>query len=89
VLHQRLLPKQTKRLLASLSQHQPKDYELSDEDYNCESDVDLHRNHNRLRIVEVDSNLDDDQVSDYVAMRLAKARELAMQAYYTKYGKTA
>jgi hypothetical protein len=83
VLHQRLLPKQTKRLLLSLPQLQPSNFELDDEGYDYESDIELHRSYSRPRLVEVD--LDNDEVSDYVAMRLARARERAMQAYYEKW----
>jgi hypothetical protein len=84
VLHQRLLPKQTKRLLLSLPQLQPSNFELDDEDYDVGIDeIDLHRGYNRPKLVTVD--LDDDEVSDYVAMRLALAREKAMKAYREKW----
>jgi hypothetical protein len=83
VLHQRLLPKQTKRLLASLPQLQPSNFELDDEGLDLDPGLDLYRNYNRLRIVTVE--LDDDEVSDYVATRLALAREKAMQAYREKW----
>ena len=88
---QHLLPKQTKRLLLSLPpQYLLSNFELDDED--CEGgidDTDFHRGYNRPRLVTVDFDEDDDEVSDYVATRLAQAREKAMQAYYSKYGKTA
>jgi hypothetical protein len=84
-LHQRLLPKQTKRLLLSLPQLQLSNFELDDEDYDIETDVELHRSYNRPRLVEVNLEEDDDEVSDYVAMRLALAREKAMKAYYEKW----
>jgi hypothetical protein len=83
VLHQRLLPKQTKRLLLSLPQHQPSNFELDDEDIDLDPELDLYRNYNRLRLVTVD--LDDDEVSDYVAQRLQIAREKAMMAYKEKW----
>jgi hypothetical protein len=83
VLHQRLLSKQTKRLLASLPQRQLSNLELTDEGYDSETEVELYRSYNRFRLVTVD--LDDDEVSDYVAIRLALAREKAMQAYRKKW----
>lgn len=73
-----------RRLLASLSQHQPSNFELDNEVCDVESDVELHRSYCKPKLVTVD--LDDDEVSDYVAMRLALAREKAMQAYYEKWG---
>jgi hypothetical protein len=86
VLHPRLLSKQTKRLLQSLPQHRPSNFELTDEDCDTETDTDLHRSYGRPRLVIVESEDDDDEVSEYVAARLAQARELAMQAYRAKWG---
>jgi hypothetical protein len=87
VLHPRLLSKQTKRLLQSLPQHQPSNFELTDEDCETETDTDLHRSYARPRLVITElEDEEDDEVSDYVAARLAQARELAMQAYRTKWG---
>jgi hypothetical protein len=89
VLHQpqlrRLLPKPTKRLLVSLlPQYQPSNFEVEDEDYDGGSDdIDLHRGYNRPKIITVD--LDDDDVSDYVAQRLQLARERALEAYREKW----
>jgi hypothetical protein len=81
---QHLLSKQTKRLLLSLPQHQLSNFELDDEDYDGGSDdIDLHRGYTRPRLITVD--LDNDDVSDYVARRLALAREKAMRAYYEKW----
>jgi hypothetical protein len=85
VLHQRLLSKQTKRLLLSLPQLQPSNFELCDEGYDSENEVELHRSYNRPRLITVDFNENDDEVSDYVATRLALAREKAMQAYREKW----
>jgi hypothetical protein len=83
-LHQRLLSKQTKRLLLSLPQHQLSNFEFDDEDYDTGSDeIDLHRSYNRPRLVVVD--FDNDEVSDYVAQRLQIARERALQAYREKW----
>jgi hypothetical protein len=86
---QHLLSNQTKRLLLSLPQLQLSNFELDDKELELDPEVDLYHNYNRLRIVTVDLDEEDDQVSDYVATRLAQAREKAMQAYYSKYGKTA
>lgn len=70
--------------MLSLPQHQLSNLELDDEDYGGGSDdIDLHRGYNRPRLVTVD--LDNDEVSDYVAQRLAIAREKAMQAYREKW----
>ena len=57
---------------------------MNDED--CEGgsdDIDLHRGYNRPRLVTVD--LDNDDVSDYVALRLQTAREKALMAYKEKW----
>jgi hypothetical protein len=86
---QHLLSNQTKRLLLSLPQLQLSNFELDDEELELDPELDLYHNYNRLRIVTVDLDEEDDQVNDYVATRLAQAREKAMQAYYSKYGKTA
>jgi len=78
---QHLLPKQTKRLLLSLPLS---NFELDDEDYDGGSDdIDLHRGYNRPRLITVD--LDNDDVSEYVALRLQIARERALQAYREKW----
>jgi hypothetical protein len=82
-LRQHLLPKQTKRLLLSLPQLQPSNLELDDEDLDIDPELDLHRSYYRPRLVTVDLN--DDEVSDYVATKLALAREKAMQAYREKW----
>jgi hypothetical protein len=83
VLHQRLLSKQTKRLLASLPQLQLSNFELDDEGLDLDPELDLHRSYNRPRLVVVD--FDNDDVSDYVALRLAIAREKALKAYREKW----
>jgi hypothetical protein len=83
-LRQRLLSKQTKRLLASLPQLQPSNFELNDDELDLDPELDLHRSYIRPRLITVDLD-DDDEVSDYVAIRLAIAREKAMQAYREKW----
>lgn len=76
-----------KRLLLSLPQHQPSNFELSDEDCDTETEADLHRSYGRPRLVITELEDDeDDEVSEYVAGRLEQARELAMQAYRAKWG---
>jgi hypothetical protein len=88
VLHQpqlqHLLPKQTKRLLLSLPQLQLSNFEFDEEDYDVGiDDIDLHRGYSRPKLIIVD--LDSDDVSDYVAIRLAIAREKALRAYREKW----
>jgi len=69
--------------LLSLPQHQLSNLELDDEELDFNPELDLYRNYNRLRLVTDD--LDNDEVSDYVATKLALAREKAMQAYREKW----
>jgi hypothetical protein len=70
--------------LLNLPQHLLSNLELDDDDYDGGSnDIDLHRGYNRLRLITVD--FDNDEVSDYVATKLALAREKAMQAYREKW----
>jgi hypothetical protein len=84
VPHQHLLPKQTKRLLLSLPHHQLSNFEFDEEDYDVGiDDIDLHRGYSRPRLVTVD--LDNDEVSDYVALRLQLARAKALNVYKEKW----
>jgi hypothetical protein len=83
-LHQHLLSKQTKRLLLSLPQHQLSNFELNDEDIDLDPELDLHRSYNRPRLITVD--FDNDDVSDYVALRLQAARVKALEAFRGEWG---
>jgi len=70
--------------LLSLPQHQLSNLELNDEDYDGGSDdIDLHRGYNRPKLITVD--LDNDDISDYVALRLQLARAKALEAYREKW----
>ena len=71
-------------MLSLPPQHLLSNLELDDEDYDGGSDnIVLHCGYIRPRLITVD--LDNDDVGDYVAQRLAIAREKAMQAYKEKW----
>jgi hypothetical protein len=69
--------------LLSLSQHQLSNLEFNDDELDLDPELDLHRSYNRPRLITVE--FDNDDVSDYVALRLAIAREKAMLAYREKW----
>jgi hypothetical protein len=69
--------------LLSLPQHLLSNLELNDEDLDLDPELDLHRSYNRPRLITVE--LDNDDVSDYVALRLEIARKKAMMAYKEKW----
>jgi hypothetical protein len=69
--------------LLSLPPHQLSNFEFDDDELDLDPELDLHRSYNRPRLITVE--LDNDDVSDYVALRLAIAREKAMLAYREKW----
>ena len=69
--------------MLSLPQHLLSNLELNDEDLDLDPELDLHRSYNRPRLITVE--LDNDDVSDYVALRLEIARKKAMMAYKEKW----
>jgi hypothetical protein len=80
-LQRLLLASQKTRLLV----RQLSNFELDDEDYDVDLDeIDLHRGYSRPKLITVD--LDNDEVSDYVALRLQAARVKALEAFRGEWG---
>jgi hypothetical protein len=69
--------------LLSLPQHLLSNLEFNDDELDLDPELDLHRSYNRPRLITVE--FDNDDVSDYIALRLAIARKKAMQAYREKW----
>jgi hypothetical protein len=80
------LPRTKRQLLQLSQQHQlPSDIE-GDEGQDEYEDQDLHRGFNRPRLDKTEFDDDDEELSDYVKIRLLVARMKALQKYNEKWG---
>ena len=70
--------------MLSLPQHLLSNLELDDDELDLDPELDLHRSYNRPRLITVD--FDNDDVSDYVALRLQAARVKALEAFRGEWG---